>query len=200
MNVVPLDPDGHSSVQLLLPWYVTGRLDESERAELELHLAGCARCRAELALERELHATQALPGAVGDAERGLASMRQRIAGAKSGARRPAVPWWRWALGAQFALILLLLVVLAAPRFEGERYRGLGGAGASANAVVMFRPEATEAQIREALRASGARLVGGPTATQAYLLSLPQADAAALARLRAQPAVTLAESLDAAGRP
>jgi hypothetical protein len=106
------------------------------------------------------------------------------------------PGWRWALGAQCAVILLLLSVRLAPTPVAAGYHGLGSETVPANAVVMFRPDTTEAQMRAALRTAHARLVGGPTATQAYLLWLPQADATALARLRAQPGVTLAESLDA----
>jgi hypothetical protein len=108
------------------------------------------------------------------------------------------PGWRWALGAQCGLIVLLLSVRLAPTPAG--YHALGSGTVPANAVVMFRPESTEAQMRAALRDAHARLVGGPTATQAYLLWLPQADATALARLRTQPGVALAESLDAEPAP
>ena len=86
---------------------------------------------------------------------------------------------------------------------GDAYRALGapGAAATANAVVMFKPDATEQEIRSALRASGARFVDGPTASNAYLLSVRGDDhAGAIARLRAQPAVLLAESLDARPGP
>jgi hypothetical protein len=78
----------------------------------------------------------------------------------------------------------------------DPYQALGSASSapSANAVVVFRPDATEAQIRAALRTSDARLVGGPTVTDAYLLQMPGDGAAALKRLRAQPAVLRVESL------
>ncbi|HSI56411.1 MAG TPA: hypothetical protein VLA16_02565, partial [Ideonella sp.] len=99
-----------------------------------------------------------------------------------------------------ALAGVFAVVLPFVPLDGARYRGLGGAGPPANAVVKFRAEATEMQISGALRASGARLVGGPTATQTYLLALPVADAQALARLRQMPGVSLAESLDAEPAP
>lgn len=204
MNVIALDGDGHAAVQALLPWFVTGRLDAGEQAEVEAHLAGCARCRAELAFERQLQALQALPdddAAAGDVEQGLATMRQRIAAEalpqpQSG--RGGWRWWHGVLGAQFAALLVLATALLLPRADGERYRGQGSAGPAANAIVMFGPETTEAQIRAALRHSGAQLVGGPTATQAWLVVLPRADAETLARLRSLPGVTLAESLDSGG--
>ena len=82
----------------------------------------------------------------------------------------------------------------------EPYRALGAAPgpATPNALVVFRAVATEAQIRSALRAADARLVGGPTVTDAYLLRLATPGAQTLARLREQGAVLRVESLDAEG--
>lgn len=211
-NVVRFDGDAHAACEALLPWYAMGQVDAAERAELEAHLAGCAPCRASLARERELQRllAEALPdppyrGDVGD---GLAALRKRIgsqrqaAGASWGSRLSTVPsWWRGVLLAQAALIGLLLVLLLWPRAvpDGALYRGLGppaaDASALANAVVSFAPDASEAQLRAALRAANARLVGGPTASEAYLVALPVGDADALARLRAQPGVVLAVSLE-----
>ena len=203
MKVVPLDTDVHHAVQALLPWYLTQRLDSEDVARVEAHLASCPECRAELEVERRLQAAQPLSSERGDVERGLARMRELI--------RPSPPRWRptrasglrWLLGAQFAVIALLATVLLLPRSSDAPYRALGApaAAVSANAVAMFKPDATEQQIRAALRNSGARIVDGPTASNAYLLSVPsQGHAAAIARLRAQPAVSLAESLDARPAP
>jgi predicted anti-sigma-YlaC factor YlaD len=203
MKVVPLDADTHFALRALLPWYATNRIDAAEEAQVEAHLAGCPSCRAELELERRLQAAQPLSMAAGDADRGWASMRKLM---RSGAqwKQPAVATWlRWVLGAQFAIIATLAVVLVLWRPGIEAYRALGTPGAAmpANAVVMFKPGATEQDIRSALRSSSARLVDGPTASNAYLLSIRDEDhAAAIARLRAQPAVSLVESLDARSTP
>ena len=205
MNVVPLDTDMHHAVQALLPWYLTQRLDSEDVARVEAHLAGCPSCQAELALERRLQAAQPL-SLEGDAERGLARMRELIganAPRRLPIRRPAPRWVFSALAAQFAVIALLTTLLVVSRTGSDAYRALGApaAAAAANAVVMFKADATEQQIRAALRTSGARMVDGPTASNAYLLSVPsQGHAAAIARLRAQPAVSLAESLDARPAP
>ena len=68
-------------------------------------------------------------------------------------------------------------------------------------MVVFRPDTPEREMRRILQASGARVVDGPTATDAYLLAVPAAQAApALARLRAERAVTLAQPLAAGARP
>ncbi|MGZ5216143.1 MAG: zf-HC2 domain-containing protein, partial [Caldimonas sp.] len=68
------------------------------------------------------------------------------------------------------------------------------ASAEANALALFHADATEQQIRAALRAVGARIVGGPTVTDAYLVRLGDPGPDALARLRAQPGVLRVESL------
>jgi len=201
VTVVHIDPEGHARVQALLPWYVNGRLEDDERVAVESHLALCPRCRAELASERRLHAAGLEPEAAASAaDRGWAALRRRVVTQVQG---PAALGWRWVLGLQAALLALLAVALAASliasRHDDAPYRALGNGGAgAANTVVMFSPDATEAQIRAALQACGGRFAGGPTATQAYLLALPAADAATLARLRAQPGVTLAESLATGG--
>jgi hypothetical protein len=67
-------------------------------------------------------------------------------------------------------------------------------------VLAFNPETPEREIRRIVLASGARVVGGPTATGAWLLETETAPSAVMARLRAEPAVSLAEELGAEGRP
>lgn len=205
MKVIPLDADAHFAVRALLPWYATGRLATDEAAQVETHLAGCAICRAELELERRMVAAQPVSTTAADVEHGWAAMRKLIRSEPRSSQAASTPWLRWVVGAQFAIIGILAVWLLVPRpaIEGlNTYRTLGsGAAAQANAVVMFEPGTTEQEIRRALRASGARLVDGPTASNAYLLSLSGEDhAGAIARLRAQPGVSLAESLDARPAP
>jgi len=92
-------------------------------------------------------------------------------------------------------------VISLPQAEPEAYHALGAAPASAagNLVVVFLPETTERQMREALKASEARLVDGPTAANGYVLRVaPARRTAALATLRADKAVVVAEPLDAGG--
>jgi hypothetical protein len=64
---------------------------------------------------------------------------------------------------------------------------------------MFRPETPERELRRIVRDSGGHLAGGPTAGDAWLVDGGDARAV-LARLRAEPAVTLAEPLGAEGQP
>ena len=66
---------------------------------------------------------------------------------------------------------------------------------------MFEPATTEREFRRILQRHGARVVDGPTVTDAYLLRVPDAERQrALEALRHDPAVRLAEALDENGTP
>lgn len=212
--VIPIERDPHATVQALLPWYARQQLDDAEMDEVRAHLVDCPRCRAELETEQALRALlTAMPplASGGDVEAGLARMRARIATARPAraasaprAAAPSVPrWFGWLLGVQGGAIAALALLLVWPQIQGPTgpdepgYRGLSSAAAAqptAEALVMFKPTATEREIRAALQASGATVVGGPTENGAWLLRLAR-DAQALQRLRAAPGVALAESLE-----
>jgi len=208
-RVLHLDSDEHGAVQAVLPWYANGTLDPAERAEVEAHLTDCARCRADLEFQRHLRATPAPEAPAGEVDRGWRTLRAQLEAPAADETRPmpardrrsAPRWWPLALGLQAAFVVVLMLASAwlfLPR--PDAYRTLGGAAAppAANALVVFRPDATEAEMRRALRTADARVVGGPTVTDAYLLRMPAVDADSLARLRAEPAVARVESLE--GRP
>ncbi|MBA5638035.1 zf-HC2 domain-containing protein [Duganella sp. LX20W] len=132
------------------------------------------------------------------------------AAAPAPAPAPARPWWRraaandsswlrWAVAAQFMVIAGLGLLLARPAAEQGTYHVLGAGAAAGNLVVVFKPETAERDMRRILQANGAHVVDGPTVTDAYLLSVPD-PRAARARLRAEPAVALAETLDGGALP
>ncbi|HEY2558829.1 MAG TPA: zf-HC2 domain-containing protein [Caldimonas sp.] len=201
-RVVPLDSDEHRLAQELLPWFVNKTLDAAEAAQVGAHVAQCARCQADAAAQARLRAVVLdadHPGAGVDAA--WTAMRARLdtLPASRGTTRASTraswrPDLRSIVAAQAAVLLVLAVAWVGGVPRGDSYRALGAAPADANALAVFRAEATEAQMREALRAAGAHIVGGPTVTDAYLLRLGDAGPAALARLREQPAVLRAESL------
>lgn len=210
-RILPFESDEHQAVHKLLPWHVNDTLDAAETARVLAHLAECPRCRDDVAWQARLRSQDPVDARDDAAvERGWASMRQRLQPAQPApetaapAQRPraAGPMTRWlqlAVGLEAALVVVLAVAWfgAAPR--DESFRALGSAlpaPAGANALVVFRPEASEAEIRSALRASGARLVGGPTVTDAYLLRLASPSPEMLSRLRAERAVARVESLEA----
>ena len=62
-------------------------------------------------------------------------------------------------------------------------------------VVVFDPATTEADLRRMLRDIGARLIDGPTRTNAYVLEVPETRREQAVRvLRNERAVVLVESL------
>jgi anti-sigma factor RsiW len=202
----------HRDAQEALPWLANGTLDDAERNRLCAHLRSCARCRDELDLLHALRAAEPGPAPGCDPERAWARMLPRLDAA------PVAPpaagmlarwrgriaandrsWLRRAVAVQACLIAVLAALLLRPG-EEPAYRGLGAAPAvQADIVVVFRPDTPERELRRIVHASGASLVGGPTAADAYLLNGGDT-AAAVRRLRAEPAVVLAEPLVAGERP
>ena len=140
-------------------------------------------------------------------DEGWARMRSRIAAQRRGPRRILAaandawsvvrrPGIAIAMAAQFAFVLFAAGLFLS--FSRPSYHALGAATApaAANVLVMFKPDATEQQVRELLRANGATLVGGPTDADAYMLHVaPTARSAALAKLRSNAEVALAEPID-----
>jgi hypothetical protein len=204
------EPLTHDRMQQLSPWLLAGTLDSAERALVESHLLACAQCRADLEWQRKLRRAAPPPDAACDADRAFAQLAPRLQPHRP---RNVVPaWWRrictgsgawlrWTAAVQLAAIGVLAVLLVRPG-QDAGYRALGAAApAAGQLVVMFSPGTTEREIRRILQASGARLADGPTVTGAYVVSLPAPrDPAALARLRAEPAVTLAQPLGAGSPP
>ena len=206
-RILPLDSDDHQVTQSLLPWYINGTLEEAEASRVQAHLAQCPRCQADAAWQDGLRAVPADVDPAGAVGRDWAALRSRLDARPVAARRaPVAARWRWtrwlplAVGVQVALAGVLVLAVFHSTQPAEPYRTLGAAtsAAAANALVVFRVDATEAQIRHALRASDARLVGGPTVTDAYLLHVAGLGPQTLARLRAQPAVLRVESLESDG--
>lgn len=200
----------HRDIEALLPWYAAGSLDEAEAARVQQHLRDCPECRAELSWQRRLAETAApLPEGL-DPERALARLMPRLeqaAPAKAAPPRFAgalLDWLRghggwkgWAIAAQ-AVVIVGLAANIQQSGDPSAYRALGSApAATPDVLVVFKPEASVQQVQRLLKASGARLVGGPTATGAWLLDIdPGQRAPLLAALRADPAVDVAEALAA----
>jgi hypothetical protein len=218
-QIVHLDADPHAAVQKLLPWYLTGRLEDAERAQVDEHLANCAECRAELETERAWQLLQPVDGAHVDVEQGWADMRALLGGEAPRAPGRPLPRTRrerflpgflaqrpmaraWAAPALLSVALACAIAYTLRPQPPVDYHALAAAPAEgATAVVRFRPDATEAQIRRSLNESGARLVDGPTVTDAYVVRLPRDRyTEGLAKLRRQPGVALVEALETATPP
>jgi anti-sigma factor RsiW len=198
----------HHEAEELLPWYAVGQLNAEERLVVEEHLSACADCRTQLTIERRL--IQEFRGLEPQIEAGWARLRARIEPPRRRCdprTRVAASVWTFVkqpafaalAAAQFAFLVLgagLLLWLSRPT-----YHTLGSpspAPAAADVIVMFRADATVEDIKSTLRAANASIVDGPTAADAYLLHVPQRQRnAALARLRADDDVQMAEPIDGA---
>ncbi len=217
-SIIRLHAGRHDEIRALLPWYVTGRIDATEHARVAAHVSTCRECQADVEFERRLEIEVASVPI--DVEQGWASMQRRMAAAhwsRSGGAfiarlgglpgrlwRDGPPWLGWALAAQAALLVVaggLTVRGTAPTTPPASYHALSSAPAAAvgNVVVIFRPDTRESAMRHALVAADARLIGGPTAADAYVLHVsPTERAEALAGLRARHDVVLAQPLDPGG--
>jgi anti-sigma factor RsiW len=198
----------HREAQDALPWLANGTLAGAELERVQAHVETCAHCRADLALLRTVHAAGPGPDLDFDPERALARLMPQLDAAPE-APAPSLlqrwrdrvaandrTWLRAAVAFQFCAIAVLGALLARPSAQPDSYRVLGAAGADgmARVVVTFRPDTPEAELRRIVRASGAHIVGGPTVTDAWLVGADGRLDPVLARLRAEPAVTLAEPL------
>jgi Putative zinc-finger len=208
-QIIQMPSDEHRDIQALLPWFVTGELDHPERARIQAHLDDCAQCSAEFDSERRLarRITEMTPGpSTPDVEHGWNLISRSLDHERLGS--PTASRWfgrfwegRSWLGLAVAIQMCLLVVMGVALWRAElpaRYHALGSkvADTDANVVVIFRPEISERDMRQILKASGARLVGGPTVSDAYLLRVePPTRAAVVARLRQEREVVLAEPID-----
>lgn len=223
VEIIRLHGDPHKQAQTLLPWYVNGSLDPAEHAEVDAHVRDCPTCQADLKLERALGAEIAnLPI---DMDRGWANLRDQVLqqeatlqqGRAPQPRRRAASAWRqsraflrrpvavgWAFAAQAASLILVVGVGAAFTLQTRPvYHTLGAAPSAAvgNVVVVFKPTTPEQALRGALNQSGARLVDGPTVSDAYILHVKASERAkALTRLRSDADVVLAEPIDGDARP
>ena len=199
-RILRLGGDEHQAAQELLPWFVNGTLDADEAAQVGAHVAQCSACQADVAAQAQWRAAADGDAPRSDVERGWATFRTRLDArvATSPRRRGAFAWWRGlqvAVAVQAAVILVMAFALVSTMKPAEPYRALGSSMAvDANAIIVFRADATQAETSAALRVAGARVVGGPTAADAYLLRLPEPVAPALARLRAARAVASVEAL------
>lgn len=191
----------HAEADRLLPWLANGTLEEAERAWVQQHLDECAACQRELAWLQSLQsACRTDPAAADDTRRAVRRLRRRLGSASGGrhqAWRPHRSWLPWMAAAQAVVVLVLgTALLRAYQPPPAAYHTLSAAPvAQERLVVVFDPQLTEARMRRLLQACDARVVDGPTAAGAWILSVPSARAPTIREaLRAAPGVTLVEGL------
>ena len=208
VDIIRLNGDPHAQVQRLLPWYVNGALVGEDEAQVEGHLADCPECREDLKAEQALaRQIRTLPN---DVERGWAALKARVEGSGRDQRKDAArPLFGrritlgWAVAAQAASLAVLIPIVALTLSRPQPlYRTLGSApsAASGNLVVIFKPDSSEQTLGAILTRNRARIVDGPTSTDAYVLHVAQdRRAAVLARLKSDRNISLAEPIDGDSR-
>ncbi|MCI4568318.1 zf-HC2 domain-containing protein [Lysobacter sp. CFH 32150] len=213
-HVLRFEGSAHSETERLLPWFVNGTLEQDERVLVEGHLAECAHCRGEIAVLQQLQDLHADAAPAVDASASFQRLRGRLSvhGTTPRASRwqslrrgwmLTPQWLRGTVAVQALVVLVLTVVLIGPDRPGARYRTLGDAAPAAASqedvrqlVVVFDPHISQAQMRQLLRASQARIIDGPSDAGAYVLAVPATRASSVRdALRAAPGVTMVERLD-----
>ena len=223
-RIVDLLSTRHLAAEALIPWLLNDTLLPEERRELETHLQRCASCRDELARQRQvmaLYAASPVPEVETNSDAAFAGVMARLTADAPRAVAPrSVNWWsvvarswRVAFALQMGVIVALGGALgwtlsqtqfAAPTVEDSpaAFKGLAAPSstASGDAIVVFHPNASEAELRRILQKAGARIVDGPTARNAYVLRFAGREAdAGIATLRADGAVLRVETLSAGNR-
>lgn len=195
--------DDCARIDALLPWFVNRSLDDVERRDVERHLAGCARCRAELPLLARLEKLLSVPG-TSRAEGAFDGVLARI-----DMHRQRTHHRRFALAAAVMLALAATLGLALQQqYFAPRYHTVTDTvPATGNVVLLdlaFAPQTRLASLRGVLEDYDAVIVGGPderghVRLQFALPSTRDADTL-LQRLRADARVVAAHPASAGKQP
>lgn len=198
----------HEKIEMLLPWFVNGQLDDEETAQVNAHLLACPECQLLLGHEYKLKSEIAsMPAAVPQfaAPAVIESRRPPFVAHAWQSTRQAVSTWtakpmRVAVFATAqAAMLLIAFQLGQPAAEpGSVYRTLssGDAASAANALVMFNPDTRESDFRAILTGANATIVGGPTESNAYYLHIePTVRDTRLESMRGNTHIVLAQPID-----
>lgn len=201
--------DEHKSVEMLLPWFVTDRLDHDEMGRVERHLERCDACRHMVLAERRLKDSIAaldvpplpiaapLPGS--GRERAVAQLiwsrsRRAVAAIVHKPARAATM-----VAAQTAVLLIAFQVGQTTASSRSEYQLLSSDEAvrDANMIVMFDESTREAELRAMINEVGGTIVGGPTGSDAYLLHVDEGSRdGAVVVLQRKEQVELAQPVDA----
>jgi len=185
MTEITSRPDEREEIEMLLPWYVTGRLDASDRARVAAWVARDASLARQLALIEE-ERQESIVAAESVALPGRASSVSVMeALPRPGIMERASGWIDTLLemlsprGLRFAAAAALVVIAAQSVGIGVLLRGAGepgyevasgpAGGLTDSSFVLVRliPSATVRDLTEALKSRNATIVGGPSADGFY---------------------------------
>ena len=208
------DEPTHSQVQDMLPWYVANTLQPDEHQLVRAHLQTCAACQDDLQWQLKLKTGEPAASTAPDVERALARLLPRLDAQVQAIKpkddnlltrllamfktdgRNSMRWGTAVMAAQTAVIVGLVAFMALPKQDDSNYRVLGsGERSSGNIVVVFKPETTVKDIQRIMSMNDARIIDGPTVTNAYLLNVPDTRLTqSIKELRSEAGIELVESL------
>lgn len=184
-------------IELLLPWYVTGKLDAADRARVEAFLATHPEMQRQLELTREEREQAILANekvkapSLGTIDQVMASVAGKSRPAAS-ARRvwdmitnllggPAPGGVRWAAAAAVFLLLAQAAVIGALLIDrrSDPYQVAGGKQAPAGGTTLlvgFADQATAPAIAALLSEFDAQIIEGPKPGGMYRIRLGKAPA------------------------
>ncbi len=207
----------HREISSLMPWYVNGTLDATDRGKVDAHLAICAACRYELLQER--HVYQQMTSEVGVeymAGPSLKRLQAKLDELESGTSRPDAtavaaptrsplrPWWGM-LAASIAVMAVALSLLAGNRWlqfragpsQAAYHTVTTPAARSPDEVIraVFSPTITLVELQALLEESRLKIISGPTEAGVYSLAATSTQPvdSSLAALRRHATVRFAES-------
>jgi Putative zinc-finger len=204
----------HQEVSALIPWYVNSRLSESERLKADAHIAGCAACRADLLVERQVFegikdapTVEYMPAAsLKRLQARLDSLRSAAPAADTAPVVAVRGGWRKRslMAASVAVMAIGISLLLADRWVQFRaqqaapnYRTVTSSPPRARDEVIravFAPTITLVEMQAILEEADLRIVSGPTEAGVYSLAAKsnRAVRSSLALLRQHPTVRFAE--------
>lgn len=218
--MTPINPTSpeHRDAWDILPWYVTARITERDRARVESHLQTCAACRDELLQQRQLHGAMAVESAIEHMPTlSLQRLQRRLDGAAppdspSAVAIPAAPRFtvpHRLLVASVAVMAVALSVVAATMWTQSQHRAqpadyytvttatLQVPAAAIRAV--FSPAITLSELQTVLDEAQLKIVAGPSEAGVYSLATTTARPViwSLQKLRGHASVRFAEATGAA---
>lgn len=214
MSINDADRETHTSLQLLLPWYVNGSLGAGEHERVAEHLARCPECAAELANQRAV--AECIRASTVDSMAGqlaYSRLQSRLRSGRPGTEAARglravgrlAPWF--ATAAALATVAVLMADRGIPHEPGfsvvppANYRTLADPASVTrpNTLRVVFAKDTQRQRIEAIAASvGAHIMDGPSQHGVFTLGLPDSGsepgplAHALDALRANDAVVFVE--------
>jgi hypothetical protein len=176
------DACSHQDAWLSLPWLANGRLSGAERMRIEEHVRGCAPCTREVALQRRLCDALTEPERVTyapgpsfrklmdrlDGRAPVAPAQPRVTRLRSFAARRSALWRPPGLAWAASFLLLVgFVGLATTTYHWSqpRYSTYTSPQTLPTELhVAFVPSLPIAEVSDALRGAGAKVVEGPDST------------------------------------